>query len=255
MQFLLHLLPGDSLHIDRFLIADDGKSTLMARVEGAVSRDGVTLPPFLLDKFEVTNEQFFKFVVAGGYRNEQYWDVPIVIDGKAVLWISAVKKFVDKTGLPGPRFWSGGRYLEGTGNHPVVGVSWYEAMAYARWTGKTLPSYDQWWFSALGGSKSVFPWGDDVNNVQQRSNFQMKGTEPVGSYKLGVSPFGCYDMAGNVKEWLRGAAGQGNLRTVVGGSWRDASYMFEASHAESFEPQFASTDVGFRCARPLSDKP
>ncbi len=135
----------------------------------------------------------------------------------------------------------------------MVGVSWYEAKAFARWAGKDLPSSDQWRFAAVAGTRSAFPWGDEVQSLPERANFGQVGTQPVGSYPLGVSPFGCYDMAGNVKEWLRDRSGNGVTCAIVGGSWRDESYMFEAAHAESFEPSFATRDVGFRCVKVLTD--
>jgi serine/threonine-protein kinase len=88
--------------------------------------------------------------------------------------------------------------------------------------------------------------------VEFRANFELLGTQAVGSYPLGVSPFGCFDMAGNVREWLRGLDA-GNRARVVGGSWQDPTYMFEASHVESFEPTYASPAIGFRCVKSVLD--
>jgi formylglycine-generating enzyme required for sulfatase activity len=226
----------------------------MVEVVGAISSNGNPLPPYLTDKYEVTNEQYFQFVSAGGYNTSRFWDTVIVAENRPLPWASARRRFLDQTGLPGPRFWTGGRFPEGKERHPVVGVSWYEAMAYARWAGKDLPNADQWWFAALAGTRSAFPWGDDVKTIPARANFKLIGTEIVGSYPLGVSPFGCYDMAGNVKEWLRERSPRGLTYTIVGGSWRDESYMFEAVHAESFEPIFSTRDVGFRCVKALTVK-
>jgi formylglycine-generating enzyme required for sulfatase activity len=204
-----------------------------------------------MDKCEVTNTSFLKFVAAGGYRDQTFWPETLIINGKPVPWTAAVKTFADRTGLPGPRSWSGGTFAEDKGNHPVVGVSWYEANAYARWLGKELPTREQWWRAALGDSRWAFPWGNDVKTTEVRANFGLVGTRPVGSYPLGVSPFGCFDMAGNVREWLREPASDPALRSVVGGSWEDPAYMFEPSHTEAFDPAFANEAIGFRLVRPL----
>ena len=88
-----------------------------------------------LDRYPVTNHQYQKFVDDGGYEQMSIWDRNI--------W-PAVLDFVDRTGHSGPRFWSDGRYPDGLKDHPVVGVSWYEAVAYSRWVGKRLPSDPEW---------------------------------------------------------------------------------------------------------------
>jgi len=184
----------------------------------------------------MTNAQFAKFVAAGGYANASLWPA------------SGARGFVDRTGVPGPRGWSGGTYPQGKSDYPVTGVSWQEATAYARWAGRELPALSQWWRAAVGDNDWVYPWGNDVKTTDLRANFGMTGAGPVGTYPAGVSPFGCYDMAGNVREWLRDP-GPRNGKLVVGGSWQDPSYMFERSHAETFDPAFASEAIGFRTVR------
>jgi serine/threonine-protein kinase len=205
-----------------------------------------------MDSHETTNVEFFIFVSFGGYREKKFWADSISINSLSSSWEQAMRSFVDKTGIPGPRLWSGGKYPDDKKDHPVVGISWYEAMAYARWAEKDLPTWDQWWLAALGETGSIFPWGNDVKTSLLRANFGLKGTQPLESYPLGVSPFGCYDMAGNVREWLRDSKSSVQLRAVVGGSWADSSYMFEPSHAEFFNPDFASEYIGFRCVKAIS---
>ena len=159
-------------------------------------------------------------------------------------------RFVDRTGTPGPRLWSGGAFPEGKADHPVVGVSWYEAAAFAKWAGKALPTTSQWWRAALGDGSALYPWGNDVRTGERRANFGLIGTQPVGSHLAGVGPFGTFDMAGNVREWLADTQAGTTRKIVVGGSWQDPLYMFEAAHAESFEPAFSNEAIGFRCVRP-----
>ena len=226
----------------------------MVEIEAGIAPDGAAIAPFLMDKHEVSNKDYFDFVSAGGYGERKYWPEILIIDGLSVSWDQAARKLVDKTGIPAPRIWSGGRYPEGREFHPVVGISWYEANAYANWKGKDLPGWHQWWQAALAGEDLVFPWGNDIKTTSSRANFGFKGTQTVGSYPLGVSPYGCLDMAGNVREWLRESRSSPELRTIVGGSWRDPVYMFEAVHAESFKPDFAAEDIGFRCVKAVTSK-
>jgi hypothetical protein len=242
------------LRVTRKLLPASGASEGMTLVDegiSAISPGGAIVPAFLIDTYEVTNERFFKFVAAGGYRDQTFWPETLIVKGRPAPWSEAVKAFVDRTGLPGPRSWSDGKFREGKGDHPVVGVSWYEATAFGRWRGEELPTREQWWRAALDGTHGAFPWGNDVKSAEIRANFGLGGTRPVGSYPLGVSPFGCFDMAGNVREWLRDPPPDAALRSVVGGSWEDPSYMFEISHTEGFDPAFADDAIGFRLVRPL----
>lgn len=253
LEFLVQIVPGESLEIRRTLLEEKEEFIRMAKIDEGLSPNGQSIPTFLIDKYEVTNADFFEFVAAGGYRDKKYWPENIMIDEVLTPWESAIKKLVDKTGIAGSRLWSGGRYPEGKENHPVMGISWYEAQAYASWAGKNLPTWNQWWQASLGGTEDARPWGNDVRTTQLRANFGFKGTQSAGYYPLGVSPFGCFDMAGNVREWLLDYSDANpKFRTVVGGSWKDPEYMFEPSHAESFDPDFASEDIGFRCVKNIS---
>ena len=117
---------------------------------------------FFLDRYPVTNREYYEFVAAGGYGQLSLWDESI--------W-TAVLDFVDLTGEPGPRFWKMGCFAAGKENHPVVGVSWHEAAAYARWTGKRLPTDAEWvkagsWpvnVSVTNRAQRKYPWGDTMD--------------------------------------------------------------------------------------------
>jgi serine/threonine protein kinase len=254
VQFHLQVELGKDLRLTRRLLpagsAWDGM-VLVEEGKSPVTPEGAPVPAFLIGEYEVSNVQFQKFVAAGGYRDQTFWPQTLMVSGRSVAWADAVQAFVDRTGLPGPRFWRDGKYPEGKGDHPVAGVSWYEAMAYARWAGKDLPDWSQWWRAALGDSRSEFPWGNDVKTIEGRANFALVGTRPIGSYPLGVSPFGCFDMAGNVREWLRDPVPGMSNRVVVGGSWQDPPYMFEPTRAERFDPGFANEAIGFRLVMPV----
>ena len=148
--------------------------------------------PYLVDTYEVTNEKFKRFVDEGGYRNPAFWQGQVFSkDGRDLSWQEAVVEFHDKTGEAGPATWEHGDYPAGQGDHPVCGVSWYEAGAYARFAGKSLPTIYHWEQAAcLDQSTVIVPF----------SNFGPGGTAPVGRY-WGMGGTGLYDMAGNVKEW------------------------------------------------------
>jgi len=255
LEFLIHLRPGDSAIVKRNLAGSEDRTGDMVRIDPDESPKGRLLSPFLIDRYEVTNRQFFEFVAGGGYAQPKFWTELMTLDGRQAALSAALQHFVDQTGVPGPRRWAQGKFPAGKENYPVTGITWYEAMAYARWAGKSLPSGEQWWYAALAGGSSAYPWGDDVQNIQQRANFEFDAAQPVGSHPLGVSPFGCYDMAGNVKEWLAEQSRGSNRRVVVGGSWRDPSYMFEPGHAELFDPVYESPYIGFRCVKSVDTAP
>jgi formylglycine-generating enzyme required for sulfatase activity len=250
LDVLADVALGKELALRRRLNTDSSRRG-MSLVDAGSSPTGRTVDAFYIDRNEVTNAQFHAFVAAGGYRDARYWPDTMYIGARPVLREAALHSFVDKTGLPGPRLWSGAKFPDGKGDHPVVGVSWYEATAYAQWARKRLPSQDEWWRAALGAGEAPFPWGQDGATVDVRANFGLDGTKAVGSYPAGVSPYGCYDMAGNVREWLSDfTVSAGRSRNVVaGGSWQDPSYMFEMAHMEHFDPSFASAAVGFRLAQ------
>ncbi|MBC7894481.1 MAG: SUMF1/EgtB/PvdO family nonheme iron enzyme, partial [Cytophagaceae bacterium] len=219
---------------------------------GAPIRTSVALPDYLIDAHEVTNEQFRAFVVAGGYAEAKFWREPFVLDGRSLPWDEARRRFVDRTGLPGPREWSGQDFPSGEGRRPVTGVSWYEAAAYAEYAGKRLPTIFEWEKAARDGrfthfDQVVMPWGlsDPMRATSRRANFSGTGPEDVDSHPSGISPFGAYNMAGNVEEWAANATG--GRRFITGGAWDDPMYVF--ANFLSVSPWHASPSLGFRCVR------
>ena len=173
-------------------------------------------PDFFIDEHEVTNEGFKEFIDAGGYDREDLWaDLDFVLDGRRLSWREAVDRFQDATGRPGPATWELGNYPEGEDDHPVQGVSWYEATAYAAFRGKRLPTIFHW---ARAASPPMAPV------IVPLSNFGTDRPAAVGSHQ-GMTRFGAFDMAGNVREWCSNAVG--DHRWVLGGAWSDPDYMFE----------------------------
>jgi len=210
------------------------------QIPGLEHLPAVELGDYLIDRTEVTNRQFKRFVDAGGYRNRELWREAFVRDGREVPWDEAVARFRDRTGRPGPATWASGDFPEGQGDLPVTGVSWYEAAAFAVFSGKALPTVYQW-------SRAAGAWASAM--IVPNSNFGGKGLAPVASHG-GLGPFGTHDMAGNAKEWCWNAAG--TKRFILGGAWDEPSYMFNDPDAQS--PFARAPNFGFRLAKALDDK-
>jgi eukaryotic-like serine/threonine-protein kinase len=199
------------------------------------------LDDFWIDRFEVTNREFKRFVDQDGYLRREYWREPFVEGGRPLSWEEGIGRFRDSTGRPGPASWSSGTYPDGQADFPVGGVSWYEAAAYAAFAGKRLPTIYHWYRAADLGRFA---------DILTLSNFAGKGPSPVGSYR-GVGPFGTFDMAGNVKEWCWNE--RHGHRFLLGGAWNEPMYTFAEDDAR--EPFDRSVENGFRLAKygaPLS---
>ena len=194
-----------------------------------------------MDRYEVTNRQFKKFVDAGGYQREEYWTEPFVKDGRTLSWREGIAGFRDATNRPGPAGWQLGTFPDGAEDLPVGGVSWYEAAAYAVFAGKSLPTLHEWWGVAIN------PPNSDILTL---SNFRGQRPEPPGANR-GMARFGAYDMAGNMKEWVANPAD--DLRYLLGGAWSEEPYVFTASDART--PFTRADTFGFRCVRRVSPPP
>jgi len=191
------------------------------------------LADYFIDGHEVSNEEFRVFIAGGGYRGP-------------------LARFVDRTGMAAPRGWTGGEYAADRGRHPVVGVSWLEASAYCAAQGKRLPTIFEWEKAARNGLTAtgegvMMPWGyvgpGAATNL--RANFGGSGPAPVDAYPFGISAWGVYNMAGNVKEWIANPLGNGY--GVSGGSWQDPMYLYSAVGAAA--ETASAPSLGFRCAR------
>jgi hypothetical protein len=180
----------------------------------------------------------------GGYAKREYWTEPFVKDGRTLSWEEATGSFRDATGRPGPAAWELGSYPDGQGEYPVGGVSWFEAAAYARFAGKTLPTFYHW-FKATDVGR-IFKFAD----ILLFSNFRGRGTVAVGSLD-GTSPFGSYDMAGNVREWC--ATGSPRERYILGGAWDEPAHVYIGERRLS--PWARDGVNGLRCARYITAVP
>lgn len=229
------------------------------------SRRVVRVRHFFLDRYPVTNAQYYQFVAAGGYEQASLWDPTI---------LPAVLDFVDQTGHPGPYYWKHGCYESGREDYPVSGVNWYEACAYARWLGKRLPTDAEWvkaasWPVTLAdGSRFQrrFPWGDSME--PRRANLWGQGPGQIVSvdqFASGVSVGGVYQLVGNVWEWTWSdfrpfdtEDGEillpGPMKSIRGGAFdtyfdSQATCQFQSGE----RPLARKRNIGFRCALSASD--
>jgi eukaryotic-like serine/threonine-protein kinase len=186
------------------------------------------LPPFYIDKFEVTNRGYQAFVDQGGYTTASYWKQPFVRDGQTLTWNEAMTLFRDSTGRPGPATWTGGHYPEGKDDYPVSGVSWFEAAAYAQFAGKSLP--------VLAQAAKVTPNEADSYVVPLSNDSETLA--PVGRFE-GLGPYGTYDLVGNVREWYWNSA-EANVRFLLG-------RLANSYGPEALSPFDRSSLNGFRC--------
>jgi dienelactone hydrolase len=192
---------------------------------------------FLMDKYEVTNAEYKRFVDSGGYENSDYWKYPIVKDGRILDWEEAKALFIDRTGITGPATWQVGDYPDGEDDYPVSGVSWYEAAAYAEFSGKSLPTIYHWIYTAnVETSSYIIPLSNFNNNYPLQ----------VG-HSGSMNRCGIYDLAGNVREWCFNPATPGTNKIIMGGGWNDPGYAFNAFFAQQ---SIDRSDInGFRCIK------
>ena len=199
------------------------------------------LPPerlgdFWIDRYEVTNAEYRRFVEAGGYTDRKYWQHAFVDGGRTLTFEQAMARLTDSTGRPGPATWESGHFLEGQADFPVTGVSWYEAAAYAAFTGKSLPT--------------IFHWSRVADQrlsglVAPRSNFGGHGPLKVGATGA-MNRYGAFDMAGNVKEWCWNRPDE-SRRYILGGAWDEPAYMFNDPDARL--PFERAPNFGFRTVK------
>ena len=202
--------------------------------------DGMVLIPagesadvFYIDKYEVTNAQYKKFCDA---TNHNYPE--------------------------DPKFKGMRNYLINYPDYPIVNISWNDATAYAKWARKRLPSWKEWKFAAGNADRRTYPWGegldyDKANYVDTGATYNfMAGstdrwiyTAPVGSFEYGKSPYGIYDMAGNVWEWV--ADQNDNMRIACGGSYHVGGNHIRIRSRRFLPPDAVNVTISFRCAKSI----
>jgi formylglycine-generating enzyme len=230
----------------------------------------VTVAPFAIDPYCVTNERFVEFVDATGYRT----------DAERFGWSYVFAKFLPaelRKVSPRPErtpWWCGvagafwrqpegpGSTIEGRLDHPVVHASWHDAAAYCTWAGRRLPTEVEWEYAARGGlDQARYPWGDELTPskcniwqgtfpVRDTAEDGYSGTAPVDAYE--PNGYGLYNVAGNVWEWCADWFNTHQRdRSMRGGSYLcHASYCnrYRVAARTANSPDSSSGNLGFRCA-------
>ncbi len=181
-------------------------------------KQSISMTGFSIDQYEVTNAQY--------------------------------QQFVDATRYPPPLHWQDGRYLPGTGDHPVTFVSWDDAHAYAQWAGKRLPTAEEWELAARGLHGQIFPWGNTYERQQANINNAQGGVAPVGAHPDDISGFKVYDMGGNVMEWtMTQYEGQKDFFILKGSSWATAPFEARGANQTPGHAEYRLGHIGFRCLK------
>jgi len=216
----------------------------------------VSLPTYRIDKYLVTNAQYARFIAATGHRP--------------------------------PLDWKNGRIPEGELLYPVTLVNWYDAVAYAHWAGKRLPTEAEWEKAARGTDGRRWPWGNTMDSSRLNTYYNVGSLTKVNAYPQGRSPYGVLDMAGNVSEWVNddflpyensdapADLFQGKVahaltekdramklselvtinkryKVLRGGSWKGDPFSTATYHRNYELPNRASDFIGFRCAEDIGD--
>ncbi|MBI5748543.1 MAG: SUMF1/EgtB/PvdO family nonheme iron enzyme [Nitrospinae bacterium] len=177
----------------------------------------VYLNDFFMDKYEVTNEAYLRFVKQAKHGEPKEWQVY--------------------------------GYMEDKKNHPVVFVSFDDALGYCNWLGKRLPTEEEWEKAARGTGGYIYPWGNEFELGKANTSLSgIVGTTEVGMYEGGRSPYGLYDMAGNIWEWTSSTYID-KEKAVKGGSWGLSHKLARTFTRIGYEPGTKTNNIGFRCAK------
>lgn len=199
--------------------------TATVRIPSGTARIGEECAPLEIDKFEmsvypVTNAHYYQFV--------------------------------QDTGSEPPPDWINGSYPENRGDHPVVWVTCENAEMYSRYAGGRLPTFPEWQYAARGNDDRLFPWGNEIDKPRcNTAELGAGGTTPVGAFPDGISPFGCYDMLGNVWEWTGTPYDdKEQFRVACGGAWYYNHDYSTCTSYDFFSTGYAEFVIGFRVAYP-----
>jgi len=228
-------------------------------------RAELTMPALALARYLVTNAQYALFIDDDGYNPDQPW------------WDAAGRAWLRQARRRQPAYWDDERFGIAHPNHPIVDVSWYEAMAFCRWLSRhpvynpgahayVLPSEAEWEYAARGMARRPYPWGKDEPDGE-RANFAgiSDGTTAVGCFPHGATPEGVLDLAGNVWEWTRSVYAPypydphdgretpdnpaDKYFTLRGGGWGNQPIYLRASYRNGLAPDIHDFNAGFRLAR------
>jgi len=219
-------------------------SPLRRLLERCAPAHEVDVAEFYIDRYPVTHAQYAHFIQERGYEREEFWSV------EGWQWLAEQRR-------KEPGYWQ--EYRWNRPNYPVIGVSWYEAEAYAKWAGKRLPTEAEYEKAARGTDVRTWPWGNTWLEDSANAEAKLGQLTPIGIYPKGCSPYSVMDMAGNVWEWTadwfapyNDPAQQEELKVLRGGAWNTDREQLRCAVRLMSEPGARVGSVGFRCAADIA---
>jgi formylglycine-generating enzyme required for sulfatase activity len=281
-EFVIGILPEEEeAYFQAFKrdYPDVDEDELRNLTRAQINDQPLTLPSFEIARYPLTNAQYKLFIDDGGYDPDQMW-----WNGAGRAWLlrdvdaaEGLASYQWRDYKQHPEWWHHERFGIARPNHPVVGISWYETVAFCRWLSQQtgahyyLPSEAEWEYAARRATRRTYPWGNEEPDAE-RANFDetYNGIGAVGCFPAGATPEdGIYDLAGNVWEWTRSAYrsypyepadGREDMdnpanKTFVlrGGCWIDRLHLLSASLRGSHAPDRYSRGIGCRLARRLPE--
>jgi len=220
----------------------------------------IYMDSFDIDKYPVSNHEFNKFILNDGYKKKNFWC--------ELGW-----EFINKLKITSPAYWNNKNW--NGPNQPVTGISWYEARAFAHYSGKELPTEAQWEYAAKGvDNNRMYPWGNDEPDLKRYANYAPE-CEPSelerasinnGTHSKNISYYGCIDMAGNLAEWcfdnylpnyswdtIKSNSVyidyESDTFLTKGGSGLHDEFYMRCSSRDPYKGTVRDNIVGFRCVR------
>ncbi len=216
------------------------------------------LNAFMIAKYPVTNLEYAQFLGKAGYQSQMFWEKDLELFPQGL----EPTHFVDQTGKPGPLTWIDGAPPPGKENHPVAGVSWFEARAFARFKGLRLPQEAEWEYAGRGSSGEHFPWGDSFQ--EESAVVLSEETGAVDAHPQGASKFGVHHLVGNVAEWCEDIyqsyraefrQPQSHERVVRGDGYGGTPLSCRLTVRTGWSPQTRHAYLGFRLAKNTRFRP
>ena len=221
---------------DKVILIDS--STVNIAIAGIVDADPKEINSYYIDENEIANKDYYEFLNSPYYEDSKFWNQLISKHKIINFSYNDIHDYVDNTGRKGPSTWYVGKYKNDEENFPVLGISWFEALAYCEFIGKSLPNIYQWDKSAgMASADAIIPGSNILKSTPVDIN-----SKSVHGY------YGLKHMAGNAREWIYNTSGDKD-KFILGGGYKDEVYLF--NWVQSTDPHDRTETNGCRCANQI----